>query len=397
MTELILEWVEEGRSRSERIQPNQPSKNSGTTRLGRDPQRCDIVFTDNSVSGIQAEIFYHAGYQAFYLRSLRDTNPPIVNGQPITTGEVPLSSGNTITLGRIVLNARVSTSGGLPPTEISPLGGLPPTAVNPPYAGSASAPPLPSYPSPNPTPYYQSSLPSEPQGPKIWVWIIAGVLVIGGGALAWPYVSDFLGLSKEPTVSQADSKPDSKPDSKSDSNQEDRDQSDTDGDSSSKPRRDSFEDKMADLAAYTHPSGLFKIEIPRTWERKDTSKAGEVIIRWTDQKTESSIVMDLFKSQQQLGQEELGDLARRFVTNAFSEQPDFQVGEPKTLDNGVVELGWEFSTSNDRLLGATYTQQSNNTVSVVSILVLRSDFEKVKPTFKDILSSYSFDPSVDIP
>lgn len=393
MTELMLEWVEEGRSRSERIQPNQPSKSPGTVRLGRDPQRCDIIFTDSSVSGLQAEIFYHAGYQAFYLRSLRDTNPPIVNGQPITTGEVPLSSGNTITLGRIVLNARVNASGGLPPTEVNPLGGLPPTAVSPPYAGSNSAPPPPSYPSANPTPYYQSPSPSEPQSPKFWVWIIAGVLVIGGGALAWPYVSDSLGLSKEPTVSQADSQPDSK----SDSNQEDGDQSDTDEDSSSRPRRDSFEDKMADLVAYTHPSGLFKIEIPRTWERKDTSKAGEVIIRWTDQATESSIVVDLFKSQQELSQQELGDLARRFITNTFSEQPDFQVGEPKTLDSGVVELGWEFSTNNDRLLGATYTQQSDNTVSVVSILVLRSDFEQVKPIFKDILSSYRFDPSVDIP
>lgn len=379
MTELTLEWVEGGVSRSEQIQPNQPSKNPGTVRIGRDPQKCDIVLSDSSVSGLQAEVYYHAGSQAFYLRSLRDTNPPIVNGQPITTGEVPLGSASTVSLGRVVLNARVSAgSGGLPPTEVSPPG-VPPTAVSSP---TPAAPPP--YPAPSPTPYYQSQPTSGDQGPKVWVWIIAGALVIGGGALAWPYVSNFLGLSKEPTVSQ------------SDSNQSNPDQDSADSASSPGSRGDSFGDKMADLVNYEHSSGLFRIKTPRTWRRKDTSKAGEVILRWTDSETDSSIVVDLFKSQR-LSQQELGDLSRRFITNAFGKEPGFQVGQPKVQDSGVVELGWEFSTRNDRVLGATYTEQSEDTISVVSILVLRSDFDQVRSTFREILQSYRFDPSVPIP
>lgn len=377
MTELTLEWVEGGVSRSEQILPNQPSKNPGTVRIGRDPQKCDIVLSDSSVSGLQAEVYYHAGSQAFYLRSLRDTNPPIVNGQPITTGEVPLGTASTVSLGRVVLNARVSASG-FPPTEVSPPG-VPPTAVSSP---AAAAPP--SYPAPSPTPYYQAQPTSGDQGPKVWVWIIAGVLVIGGGALAWPYVSNFLGLSKEPTVSQ------------SDSSQSNSDQDSADSGSSPGSQGESFEDKMADLVTYEHSSGLFRIKTPRTWQRKDTSKAGEVILRWTDSETDSSIVVDLFKSRR-LSQRELGDLSRRFITNAFGKERGFQVGQPKVRDSGVVELGWEFSTRNDQVLGATYTEQSEDTVSVVSILVLQSDFEQVRSTFREILQSYRFDPSVPIP
>ncbi|ABW28977.1 FHA domain-containing protein [Acaryochloris marina] len=380
MTELTLEWVEGGVSRSEQIQPNQPSKNPGTVRIGRDPQKCDIVLSDSSVSGLQAEVYYHAGSQAFYLRSLRDTNPPIVNGQPITTGEVPLGTASTVSLGRVVLNARVS-KGGFPPTEVSQPSGVPPTAVSSP---TPAAPPP--YPAPSPAPYYQSQPTSSDQGPKVWVWIIAGALVIGGGALAWPYVSNFLGLSTEPTVSQSDS----------DSNQSNSDQDSADSDSSPGSRGESFGDKMADLVTYEHSSGLFRIKTPRTWQRKDTSKAGEVILRWTDSETDSSIVVDLFKSRR-LSQQELGDLSRRFITNAFGKEPGFQVGQPKVQDSGVVELGWEFSTRNDQVLGATYTEQSEDTVSVVSILVLRSDFEQVRSTFREILQSYRFNPSVPIP
>lgn len=377
MTELTLEWVEGGISRSEQIQPNQPSKNPGTVRIGRDPQKCDIVLSDSSVSGLQAEVYYHAGSQAFYLRSLRDTNPPIVNGQPITTGEVPLGTASTVSLGRVVLNARVS-AGGFPPTEVSQPG-VPPTAVSSP---TPAAPPP--YPAPSPAPYYQSQPTSSDQGPKVWVWIIAGVLVIGGGALAWPYVSNFLGFSKQPTVSQ------------SDSNSSESDQDSADSGASPSSQGESFGDKMADLVTYQHPSGLFRIKTPRTWRRKDTSKAGEVILRWTDSETDSSIVVDLFKSRR-LSQQELGDLSRRFITNAFGEEMGFKVGQPKVLESGVVELGWEFATRNDQVLGATYTEQSEDTVSVVSILVLRSDFDQVRSTFREILQSYRFDPSVPIP
>ena len=387
MTELMLEWVEGGVSRSERIQPYQPSKNPGTVRIGRDPQKCDIVLSEGSVSGLQAEVYYHTGSQAFYLRSLRDTNPPIVNGRPITTEEVPLGSASTITLGRVVLNAKVSAApGGILPTAVSPPSGAPPTEVVAHPVSNAPPPPPPSYPSPSPAPHYASQPAPTQQGPKVWVWVIAGVFVLGGGVLAWPYVSNFVGLSKEPTVSQSGSNSES-----------DRNGTSSDSESDQDSSRDSFGDKMADLVAYTHPSGLFKIETPRTWQRKDNSKAGEVIVRWADQETESAIVVDLFKSQRQLSQKELGDLARRSITDNFGEQPDFQVGTPKELESGVVELGWEFSTRDDRLLGATFTQQSDDTISVVTILVLRSDFDQIKPTFKEILNSYRFDPSVDIP
>ena len=374
MTELLLEWIEAGVSRSERIQPNQPSKNPGTVRIGRDPQKCDIVLADSSVSGLQAEVYYHVGSQVFYVRSLRDTNPPTINGQPITNGEVPIGSASTLNLGRVVLNARVSNApGGVPPTEVNPPGAPATEVISP--AGNG-APPSPT-PSPSSSPYYQSPPPAtNPQRPKVGVWIIAGILVIGGGALAWPYVSDFLGRNQEPSISRSNGDNDSP---------------------KSTSKEDSFGDKMGDLTTYTHPSGLFKIQIPRTWERKDTSKNGEVILRWSDEKTGSSVVVDLFKSRQRFNQQELADFAEQFITNAFGERPGFRLGEPKLQDNGVVELSWEFSTRNDKLLGATFTEQSRNTVSIVSIYVLRADFDQVKSTFRDILSSYRFDPSVDIP
>lgn len=135
MTELTLTWMGSAGPRSEIIYPQQPRKNPGTVRLGRDPRRCDIVLSDDSVSGLHIEIFYDAARGGFYVRSLRDSNPPVINGQLLRSGEVPLGSNNTIQLGRLQIRATSAmpaseTLGGVPPTNLV----VPPTTPQSPYS-----------------------------------------------------------------------------------------------------------------------------------------------------------------------------------------------------------------------------------------------------------------------
>lgn len=101
--ELTLEWVEAGQLRTQTIRDRQRSKNPGTIRIGRNPQLCDIAIAEPTVSGLHVEIFFNAHQQSFYIRSLRQSNPPLVNGQRLGTEEVKLEQGSTLRLGRIKL------------------------------------------------------------------------------------------------------------------------------------------------------------------------------------------------------------------------------------------------------------------------------------------------------
>jgi serine/threonine-protein kinase len=101
--ELSLEWVEAGHRRTQIIRDQQPSKNPGTVRIGRDPAQCDIVLSEPSVSGLHVEIFYNRQQQSFYLRPLRESNPPVVNGITIPRGEVMLDQGSSLRLGQLDL------------------------------------------------------------------------------------------------------------------------------------------------------------------------------------------------------------------------------------------------------------------------------------------------------
>ncbi|MBW4585795.1 protein kinase [Aetokthonos hydrillicola Thurmond2011] len=97
---LTLEWQEAGELKARKILEKQQSKNPGRIRIGRDPLLCDIVVPDPTVSGLHVEIFFHAEKQLFYLRNLRQKNPPIVDGQLLLAGEMPLCVGSCLRLGK---------------------------------------------------------------------------------------------------------------------------------------------------------------------------------------------------------------------------------------------------------------------------------------------------------
>jgi hypothetical protein len=121
MNELTLEWTEANQIRSETLNDRQQTKYPGVVRLGRDPSRCDIVLSHPTVSGLHVEIDFDPQHPGFCLRNLRDTNPPIVNGQYLTQGQVVLRQGIIIVLGQIEVKVTaVALDGSIPPTQLFP-------------------------------------------------------------------------------------------------------------------------------------------------------------------------------------------------------------------------------------------------------------------------------------
>lgn len=100
--ELTLEWVQDEEIKMRKILEHQHSKNPGRIRIGRDPEQCDIVLLEPTISGLHVEIFFHPQKQNFYLRNLRQQNPPILDGQLLLAGEMPLTTGSSLRLGHQV-------------------------------------------------------------------------------------------------------------------------------------------------------------------------------------------------------------------------------------------------------------------------------------------------------
>ncbi|MDJ0738028.1 MAG: FHA domain-containing serine/threonine-protein kinase [Nostocaceae cyanobacterium] len=113
--ELTLEWTEEQQVKTRKILEHQHSKNPGKIRIGRDPQQCDIILNDPTISALHVEIFFHSQQQKFYLRNLRQRNPPVVDGQLLLAGEMPLQPGSSLRLGQQIFQVSSITCENYPP------------------------------------------------------------------------------------------------------------------------------------------------------------------------------------------------------------------------------------------------------------------------------------------
>ncbi|MEM7552819.1 MAG: FHA domain-containing protein [Cyanobacteria bacterium P01_A01_bin.84] len=164
MNSLTLHWDDEGKQKRQTIYDQQPSKNYGTVRLGRDPLRCDIVLTNPTVSGLHIEIFFDSQQRQFLLRNLRSQNPPLVDGQQLVKGELPLFRGSKIHLGQQFLQVSEVS---IPPTNSH----LPPTVIAPPSPTGnslkpSSQPIVPQSPQQKPIAHHQRHENEEVQNPS---------------------------------------------------------------------------------------------------------------------------------------------------------------------------------------------------------------------------------------
>ena len=96
MSELTLAWVEAGITKSYHI---------GLTRarIGRDPARCDLVLAHPTISGLHVVIYFDSMKQSFWIRNMRESNPPMINGQSLSKGERELKVNMAIALGQQIL------------------------------------------------------------------------------------------------------------------------------------------------------------------------------------------------------------------------------------------------------------------------------------------------------
>jgi pSer/pThr/pTyr-binding forkhead associated (FHA) protein len=110
MNALTLQWDDAGQLKTEKIYEQQPTKNAGTVRIGRDPVRCDIVLSHPTVSGLHVEIYFEPQQNNFLIRNLRPTNPPLVDNKQLLQGEVALKEGSIICLGEMELKVIAVTT-----------------------------------------------------------------------------------------------------------------------------------------------------------------------------------------------------------------------------------------------------------------------------------------------
>ena len=160
--------------------------------------------------------------------------------------------------------------------------------------------------------------------------------------------------------------------------------------------------ELGDLETYKFATGLFSIDVPKSWTLKDNSKPGEAILLWTDPTENGLVVVDILEKQEKQSSDELVTFLQNFLNNSFKSEDDFTMDDPKEQTDGSQLIVWSYTASANggakvKLLGNSFIEQRGDKLSILTTAVPDEQFDTLKPETNTVINSYSIDPSAALP
>ncbi|HEY0068437.1 MAG TPA: NACHT domain-containing protein [Chloroflexia bacterium] len=156
------------------------------------------------------------------------------------------------------------------------------------------------------------------------------------------------------------------------------------------------------MESFSHPGGLFVIEVPRGYRPNDQSKESTTTVFFDAPDGRSQYAVQVVRSGSSSASEDLGEQIKRMTTSLYgSRQMYASPGEPEALSDGrkVALFGFEQSVSGQviTLRGMSLIRRDGPFITVLSMVASEDSFEKLIPEFMDVANSYVADESVAIP
>nr|WP_235656507.1 hypothetical protein [Fischerella thermalis] len=156
---------------------------------------------------------------------------------------------------------------------------------------------------------------------------------------------------------------------------------------------------IGNLQTYTHDTGLFSIDVPQGWNRRDNSNANEVIIYWLDPTENGLIQVNVFNTENTPNQEELTDILKRFI-NKFESEPDFRMDQPVRQNDGSVRITWSYTAKSGNASGSltanSFIKSQGDKISIDSYIVPSEQYKELLPTVNQIIASYKLNASAPL-
>ncbi|MEE3718811.1 hypothetical protein V2H45_18875 [Tumidithrix elongata RA019] len=175
---------------------------------------------------------------------------------------------------------------------------------------------------------------------------------------------------------------------------------------SASPKATDSSDKFAkvtidQLEPYKHKSGVFEMQVPKGWKEADSSKAGEVIVLWTDPTGNALIAADIFTPPNDVPVDKLPEVLETVVKGLFGSQPDFEMGKPMPQPDGSVQIVFSATASSQglkaKLQGNSFIEKKGDKLSILTFGSLESQFDGLKDSFTKIANSQKVSTDVKVP
>ena len=155
--------------------------------------------------------------------------------------------------------------------------------------------------------------------------------------------------------------------------------------------------EIADYARYTHPAGLYALDVPRTWTGTIQQIPGEDNMQWTDPHQNGILWLKIVLDESGITDADLFTEAQAFVQNSFGANEAFTMTEPVRETDDRVRVGFAYTyrpwlglgtiPPAVRMSGETYVERRGVFIVVFSALVPADQQARLAPAFAHIRNS----------
>ncbi|MEP7188329.1 MAG: hypothetical protein ABI901_03955 [Roseiflexaceae bacterium] len=173
------------------------------------------------------------------------------------------------------------------------------------------------------------------------------------------------------------------------------------GDATNTPAQ-TLQVELGELETYTYATGLFSLDVPKSWTLKDNSKPGEAILLWTDPSENGLLVVDILEKKEKQSSDQMIAFLQKFLNSSFKSEDDFSMNDPKAQSDGSQLIVWSYTATaaggaKVKLLGNSFIEQHDDKLSILTTAVPDEQFDTLKPETNKVINSYSIDASAALP
>ncbi|MFN7716094.1 MAG: hypothetical protein ACK5QS_11525 [Pseudanabaenaceae cyanobacterium] len=151
--------------------------------------------------------------------------------------------------------------------------------------------------------------------------------------------------------------------------------------------------KVESLETFRHSSGVFSIEVPKSWQGQDNSKPGqEVTVQWTDPPGNALISVTLINApKESVSKEKLGRVLQQVLKNILGHQRDFMMEPPQSQPDGSIQVTFSYTESSRgvtaKVQGNSFIEQKEDKILILTFGSLADKFNELKESYTRVANS----------
>lgn len=156
----------------------------------------------------------------------------------------------------------------------------------------------------------------------------------------------------------------------------------------------SYED--ADFVTYTHPSGIFSIDLPETWGVRDDSKAGYVIVTFLSPDSTILVRVAISNPPDDDSDEAYAALLQQFVEGTSGNEAAFSAEEPD-YDDESIGIAYGYEINGTAFAADAYIWYEEPYAVMFAASMPDDQYDDLGDLIEEIGDSLAVDPDVTLP